>query len=82
VRALCRKAINPLDGNSKIPHVAAVCVYPNLISLVKKCLGSSGVKVASVAGSFPSGQLSLRLKVEEVKNAVMSGADGLRLLTR
>ncbi|HET7711836.1 MAG TPA: deoxyribose-phosphate aldolase, partial [Thermoanaerobaculia bacterium] len=55
VSALCRKAMRPDPGDREIPHVAAVCVYPTLISAVKKALGGSGVKVASVATGFPSG---------------------------
>lgn len=75
VKALCRKAIRPLDGTDEIPHVAAVCVYPNLIAPARDALSGSGVKVASVAASFPSGQSPLKLKVEEVKKVVALGAD-------
>lgn len=75
VHALCRKAIMPLDGSTEIPHVAAICVYPNLIATAKEALSGSGVKVASVAASFPSGQSPLKLKVEEVKKVVAMGAD-------
>jgi deoxyribose-phosphate aldolase len=75
VAALCRKAISPMSGADGIPHVAAVCVYPNLIRPAKAALSGSGVKVASVAASFPSGQSPLRLKVEEVKKVVDLGAD-------
>jgi deoxyribose-phosphate aldolase len=75
VMALCRKAISPLNSGDDLPHVAAVCVYPNLIKPAKEALSGSGVKVASVAASFPSGQSPLRLKVEEVKKVVDLGAD-------
>jgi hypothetical protein len=38
VLALCRKAIlpDPLDGS--IPHVGAVCVYPNMVPFVRRAL--------------------------------------------
>lgn len=75
VDALCRKAMNPMDGCADIPHVAAVCVYPNLIKIARSVLASSGVKVASVATSFPSGQSPLKLKIDEVKRVVHLGAD-------
>ena len=75
VHALCQKAMNPLDGYKEIPHVAAVCVYPNLIKTAKKSLNGSRVKVASVATSFPSGQSPLKIKVAEVKKVVELGAD-------
>ncbi len=75
VFAMCQKAIKPLAGYDDFPHVAAVCVYPNLIKTAKAALAGSGVKVASVATSFPSGQSPLKLKVEEVKKVVQAGAD-------
>ena len=75
VRALCQKAIRPLEGVDEIPHVAAICVYPNLIKTAKEALAGSGVKVASVVASFPSGQIPLKLKVEEVRKVVDLGAD-------
>lgn len=75
VFAMCQKAVKPLAGYDDFPHVAAVCVYPNLIKTAKAALAGSGVKVASVATSFPSGQSPLKLKVEEVKKVVQAGAD-------
>ena len=75
VYAMCQKAIRPLEGNNDFPHVAAVCVYPNLIRTAKAALAGSGVNVASVATSFPSGQSPMKLKVEEVKKVVQYGAD-------
>jgi deoxyribose-phosphate aldolase len=75
VQALCRKAIRPVDDETEFPHVAAICVYPNLIRTAKKALAGSGVKVASVATSFPSGQSPLKIKIEEVRKVVDMGAD-------
>ena len=75
VRALCSKGIRPLDGNDEVPHVAAICVYPNMIRTAKSALAGSGVKVASVATAFPSGQSPMKLKIEEVKKVVQMGAD-------
>ncbi len=75
VRALCAKAIHPQPGDPSIPSVAAVCVYPALIEEAKEALKGSGVKVASVATGFPSGQTFREIKVAEVKAAVAAGAD-------
>ncbi len=75
VYAMCQKAMRPLEGDSDFPHVAAVCVYPNLIKTAKAALAGSGVNVASVATSFPSGQSPMKLKIEEVKKVVQMGAD-------
>lgn len=75
VLALCRKGIRPLEGNNDVPHVAAICVYPNMVKTAKSVLDGSGVFVASVATAFPSGQSPLKLKIEEVKRVVAMGAD-------
>src|SRR5438128_6924696 len=60
---LCRKAIQPLDARYGVPNCAAVCVYPNLVRCAKTFTRNSGVKVASVATAFPSGQTPLALKL-------------------
>jgi deoxyribose-phosphate aldolase len=75
IRALCAKAIHPQPGDPSIPSVAAVCVYPALIADAKEALRGSGVKVASVATGFPSGQTFRDIKIAEVKAAVAAGAD-------
>ncbi len=80
VKAMCRKAVNPMPGNKDIPHVAAVCVYPNLIKVAKECVDGTGVKVASVATSFPSGQYPLKLRLEDTKRAIYDGADEIDMV--
>src|SRR2546422_9063679 len=65
VAALCSKAMRPDPLDLGIPSVAAVCVYPNLVATAKERLRGSGVKVASVATMFPSGQSPTELKVAE-----------------
>lgn len=75
VRQMCYKAQHPHDSLSGLPTVAAVCVYPTFVKLAKKELGNSGVKVASVATAFPSGQSTLGVKITDTKFAVDSGAD-------
>lgn len=61
-------------------HVAAVCVYPRFVSIARKTLVGSGIRVASVAGAFPHGQLPIALKVEEVKYAIGEGADEIDMV--
>lgn len=75
IRQLAAKAMRPAPGNPDIPHVAALCIYPRLVRIGAEVLKGSGVKVASVASSFPSGQASLEARVEEVRQAVKDGAD-------
>ena len=75
VKQLCHKALHLHDNYPELPCVAAVCVYPNFISTVKKQLAHTNIKVASVATAFPSGQTDLKMKVAEAKFAVDQGAD-------
>src|SRR5215831_16157922 len=80
VRQLCQKAMRPLPGDPTVPHVAAVCVYPNLVSVAKEALAGSGVKVASVATGFPAGLVPLPVKIEDTRLAVAMGADEIDMV--
>jgi deoxyribose-phosphate aldolase len=80
VRQLCQKAMRPMPGDATVPHVAAVCVYPNLVSIAKDALSGSGVKVASVATGFPAGQVPLSVKIEDTRLAIAMGADEIDMV--
>src|SRR4029453_11841516 len=67
VEALCSKARRPDPADPEVPPVAAVGGYPHL--------AGSGVKVASVATAFPSGQASMAVRLADVADAVEAGAD-------
>jgi deoxyribose-phosphate aldolase len=75
VGALCSKAVRPDPVDPTVPSVAAVCVYPNLVPIAVERLRGSGVKVASVATGFPSGQSPLDVKLAETREVVAMGAD-------
>jgi deoxyribose-phosphate aldolase len=75
VRALCVRARRPDPDDRGCPPVAAVCLHSDLVPTAVDALAGSGVRVASVAGAFPSGRAPLDLKVAEVRTAVASGAD-------
>jgi deoxyribose-phosphate aldolase len=55
--------------------VAAVCVYPDLVAAAVDALRGSSVAVAAVATAFPSGRASLSIKLVDVREAVVAGAD-------
>jgi len=80
VRALCNKALLPLDSDPTIGPCAAICVYPNMVPTAKRALAGSTVKVASVATAFPSGQSPLSIKLEDVRRAVDLGADEIDMV--
>src|SRR5437762_4895685 len=75
VAALASKAVRPDPSDASVPSVAALCVYPNLVPTAVERVRGSGVKVASVATAFPSGQSPLEAKLEEVRWVVEQGAD-------
>jgi deoxyribose-phosphate aldolase len=80
VRALASKAMRPDPADPTCPAVAAVCVYPDLVAVAKETLGSSGVRVASVATAFPSGRAALDVKLADVRDAVDAGADEIDMV--
>lgn len=80
IKQLCHQALHIADDISGVSSVAAVCVYPNFVQLAAKELENSGVKVASVAGGFPSGQTSLEIKIAETKYALDQGADEIDMV--
>ena len=80
VRALCTKAMYPDPGDPSVPHVAAVCIYPSLVPVARRALKGSGVKLASVATAFPSGQAPLDVKLADVRAAVEAGADEIDMV--
>jgi len=80
IRQLASKAIRPAPGDSSIPSVAALCIYPRLVAVAAETLKGSGVHLASVATSFPSGQATLEARLAEIKQAVADGADEIDIV--
>ena len=58
-----------------LPNVAAVCVSPCFVPITRTVLDVSEVDIASVAGSFPSAQTFIEVKIAEIALAVEAGAD-------
>jgi deoxyribose-phosphate aldolase len=80
VRGLCAKAVRPDPADPGVPAVAAVCIYPDLVSVAKAGIAGSGVAVASVATAFPSGRASLEVKLADTAEAVEAGADEIDMV--
>ncbi|GIW74056.1 MAG: deoxyribose-phosphate aldolase [Phycisphaerales bacterium] len=78
VGALCARARDPLGDGSAT--VAAVCVYPTLVPAAAEALAGSPVRVASVAGAFPSGMSPLHLRVAEAAWCVQQGAQEIDMV--
>lgn len=75
VKQMCYKAMHLHDVLPGLPTTAAVCVYPSMVKVAKEMVKDSGVKVASVATAFPSGQSTRAIKISDTKFAVDNGAD-------
>jgi len=80
IRSLAAKAMRPDPSDPGCPQVAALCVYPDLVSAAKAAVGDSGVAVASVATAFPSGRASRDVRLADTREAVDAGADEIDMV--
>ena len=80
ITTMCETARSFSLQGDDIPNVAAVCFYPPFVKLAKEKLAGTGIRVASVAAGFPSGQFPINLKVAEVAFAVAEGADEIDIV--
>jgi deoxyribose-phosphate aldolase len=80
VTHLCDK-VNMLDeAYPTVPAVAALCVYPELVPVVKEKLENPLVSIASVGGGFPASQTFTNIKVMEIEQAIEMGAEEIDLV--
>ena len=87
VRSLVAKAVTPDAADPATPRVAAVCVYGDMVATAVEALGDlhgdpddGKIAVAAVATAFPSGRASLRVKLEDTRDAVAAGADEIDMV--
>jgi deoxyribose-phosphate aldolase len=74
------EAINDFEGSRPdLPNVAAMCVYPRFIGIVKDAL-CADIRIVSVAGGFPSSQTFTEVKIAEIALAVADGADEIDIV--
>lgn len=57
----------------ELPNVAAICVYPALVQVVKENL-KENIGIAAVSAGFPSSQTFIEVKIAETAMAVLEGA--------
>ena len=83
IRALCNKAVRPDPTDSTVPHVGAVCVYNDMVSIARQHLDSIGghdVPVAAVSTAFPSGRASQEVKIRDTQDALDAGASEIDMV--
>jgi len=78
--AMCAKAVRPNPVDASVPSAAAVCIYPYLVPIAVGQLKNTGVKVASVAGGFPSGLGPLDARLREVREVMELGAEEIDIV--
>lgn len=83
VRALCNKAVRPDPSDASVPHVGAICVYNDMVSVARTHLDSIGGKsipVAAVSTAFPSGRASQAVKIQDTQDALDAGASEIDMV--
>lgn len=75
IAGLCARALRPDPSDTSIPSVAAVCVYPEFVPIAVRSLLGTPVRVAGVAGGFPSGDAPTAAKLSEIRRVLEMGAD-------
>jgi deoxyribose-phosphate aldolase len=77
VKALCAKAVRPDPTDLTVPSVGAICVYNDMVKIVRDeldLIGGKNIPVAAVSTAFPSGRASLAVKKQDTKDALDAGA--------
>ncbi|MGW8314261.1 MAG: deoxyribose-phosphate aldolase [Bacteroidales bacterium] len=80
VSRLCEKVNLQEEAYPSMPSVAAVCIYPELVSVVKEKLEHPLVSIASVGGGFPASQTYTNIKVMEIEQAIEQGAEEIDMV--
>lgn len=80
VGQLCEKVNLMEEAYPSIPNVAAICVFPELVPVVREKLENPLVNIASVGGGFPSSQTFMEVKLREIELAVEMGADEIDIV--
>lgn len=75
IQAMVEKVNQFAASYPDMPNVAAICVYPSKVPVVKANLKAKNVQIASVGGGFPSSQTFIEVKAAECRAAVEAGAD-------
>lgn len=73
--------VNKFDSDyPDLPHVAAICAYPNFTELIANSLEVDGVEITNVTGCFPSSQARMEVKVAETSLAIQDGATNIDIV--
>ncbi len=77
---MAKKVSNFTATFKNISNVAAICVYPSLVPVIRKKLTDKNVKIASVTAGFPASQTFIAIKIAESQMAIDKGADEIDIV--
>ena len=77
IRALASRGLRP---DTNVESVAALCVYPARAKDALEYLAGTGVKVAAVAGAFPSGLSVPEIVIADVAHTAALGVDEIDIV--
>ena len=80
VSQMCEKVNLLGESYPSMPVIAAICVYPEMVSVVKEKLENPLVSIASVGGGFPSSQTFTNIKIMEIEQAIEQGAEEIDIV--
>jgi deoxyribose-phosphate aldolase len=80
VSQLCEKVNQLSEAFPSMPGVAAICIYPELVAVVKEKLENPLIGIASVGGGFPASQTFTNIKVMEIEQAIQQGAEEIDIV--
>jgi deoxyribose-phosphate aldolase len=80
VAQLCDKVNHQAEAFPSMSSVAAICVYPELVAVVKEKLDNPLINIASVGGGFPASQTFTNIKVMEIEQAIVQGAEEIDIV--
>jgi deoxyribose-phosphate aldolase len=71
--------VDKINDLNQFHHISGICVYPNMVKIVKENIDSS-IKIVAVAGGFPSSQTFLDIKMKEVELCIENGANEIDIV--
>jgi len=80
IKGMVKKVNDFPNHYPDMPDVAAICIYPPFVKLVKENASRDNIHVAAVSAGFPSSQTYMSVKLAECEIANNKGADELDIV--
>jgi deoxyribose-phosphate aldolase len=80
VSQLCSKVNQQAEAFPAMTSVAAICIYPELVAVVKEKLDNPLISIAAVGGGFPASQTFTNIKVMEIEQSIEQGAEEIDIV--